>query len=319
MIRIPFAILANKLVYYYIFLFIFGLAFGSFINVVSLRYRPSQKIFDLDVIGGRSRCPVCKKQLKWHELIPLFSFLVQKGKCRHCDHAISLQYPIVEFLTAIIFVAVPAKIFNLTLTGSFQGQQQFSISNFYSIFNSHWLTVIIWLAIFLLFVLLAIIDFYHYIIPNEINILLAILGVFLIPLTVYNLQFKTSFMGHYALLFNFSGSSGILWANHIISSIISMIFFGLIIVLSRGKGMGWGDFKLAGALGLIFGWPDILLVLSLSFIVGAIFSLALISMKRKKIKDAVPFGPFLVIGAALVFFYGFQIVDLYFRFFGLYF
>ncbi len=81
--------------------------------------------------------------------------------------------------------------------------------------------------------------------------------------------------------------------------------------------MGWGDFKLVGALGLILGWPDILMVLFLAFIIGAIFSVILLIGKKKKIKEAVPFGPFLVVAASLTFFFGYQIIDGYFKLFGL--
>ena len=96
-----------------------------------------------------------------------------------------------------------------------------------------------------------------------------------------------------------------------------MIFFGAIILLSRGKAMGWGDFKLVGALGLIFGWPDILMVILLAFITGALVSIVVLIGKKKKMKDAIPFGPFLTTGAALTFFFGYQIIGGYFKLFGL--
>lgn len=307
----------------YAFLFIFGLAFGSFLNVVSLRYKPDQKpgnkagllrggLFDLKIIGGRSRCPVCKKQLAWHELVPIFSFLFQKGKCRHCEHLLSLQYPIVEFLTGIIFVAVPVKIFDFSnqIFGIIRSGVQFPISNF------QLLAAAVWIVIFLLFILLAIIDFYHYIIPDEINILLVVCGIALIFLSTSTIHHSPSLIGYYSMMF---GSFGNIWVNHIIAAVINLIFFGLIIMLSRGRGMGMGDLKLAGALGLILGWPDAVFAVCLAFIVGALASIILMAWKKKKIKDTVPFGPFLVIGSALVFFFGFQIVNLYFGIFGLYF
>lgn len=280
---------------------------GSFLNVVSLRYKPEQKLFSLKIIGGRSRCPVCKKQLVWHELIPVISFLFQKGKCRHCGHLIALQYPIVEILGGLIFAFVPVKIINF---------QNLTL-NFELITGYQLLIAAIWIAIFLLFLLLAIIDFHHYIIPDEINILLAVFAIILIflPSTASNFP-AIGFIGYYSMFF---GSFGSVWINHAIAAILAMIFFGLVIVLSRGRGMGWGDFKLAGALGLIFGWPDILLALAASFIIGAFVSIFLMIYGKKGIKDAVPFGPFLVMGSALAYFFGFQIVNLYFNFFELYF
>ncbi|MEK7496175.1 MAG: prepilin peptidase, partial [Patescibacteria group bacterium] len=82
--------------YFYPVLFAFGLAVGSFLNVVALRYRPTFKLLNFETLklylGGRSKCPICRKTLVWYELIPIFSFLIQKKKCRHCGHRISLQY-----------------------------------------------------------------------------------------------------------------------------------------------------------------------------------------------------------------------------------
>ena len=97
----------------YILLFIFGLIVGSFLNVVIFRYQPGKKVFDPKLIGGpgnwktRSRCMSCKKQLVWYELLPLVSFLIQKGKCRGCGAKISLQYFLVELLSGLVFVFVP--------------------------------------------------------------------------------------------------------------------------------------------------------------------------------------------------------------------
>ena len=81
--------------------------------------------------------------------------------------------------------------------------------------------------------------------------------------------------------------------------------------------MGWGDFKLAGALGLIFGWPDTIIVLFSSFIVGALFSLPFLLLRKRKMKDLVPFGPFMAAGAALILFLGYNIFDWYFKLFSL--
>lgn len=79
-------------------LFIFGLAIGSFINVVVLRLHANRSL------GGRSECFSCHKQLKWHHNIPVISFLVLKGKCAWCQDKISWQYPLVELGTAILML-----------------------------------------------------------------------------------------------------------------------------------------------------------------------------------------------------------------------
>ena len=151
------------------------------------------------------------------------------------------------------------------------------------------MAILIWILIFLLFLLLSIIDFRQYIIPDSINLSLAVLGIILI-ITNYQLPITNySFLGYYANLFDFwplsvvSGQLSVV-INHLFAAFIAMLFFGAIILLTKGKAMGWGDFKLVGALGLILGWPDILMVLFLAFIIGAIFSVILLIGKRKKSK-----------------------------------
>lgn len=91
-----------------IFIFIFGIIIGSFLNVLVLRYNTG-----LSFITGRSKCFSCSKDLHWYELIPLFSFFVLKGKCSGCNSKISWQYSIVEFITGIIFAGLFLK-FGLT-------------------------------------------------------------------------------------------------------------------------------------------------------------------------------------------------------------
>ncbi len=285
----------------YTFLFIFGLLVGSFLNVVSLRYLPGNRLLDLKIINGRSKCLSCRKKLVWYELIPILSFIIQRGRCRACSKRLSLQYPVVEFLSGLIFLLVSIKILNFQLL----------------IFNFQLLVVIVWIAIFLLFLLLSVIDFRRYIIPDQINLSLAFLGVILVLLSLLTINGQQSFLGHYAYLFGSISLFEITWFNHFFAALLAVIFFWLIIFFSRGKAMGWGDLKLAGALGLIFGWPDIIMTLMLSFLIGGIFSSVLLIKGKKKMKDAVPFGPFLVIGSALTFFLGFQIIDWYFKLFGI--
>ena len=315
----------------YIVLFIFGLAVGSFLNVISLRYRPGQKLLDRKIIGGRSHCPNCHKKLNWYELIPVISFLMQKGRCRHCGHRLSLQYPVVELLSGFIFSLVPWHLKNFQFPIS---NFQFLISNFQSITqlpNYQFLITLIWILIFLLFLLLSIIDLRHSIIPNSINLSLAILGIILViayPKLSHSLSWNPNFSGrfsffkYYALPLDFLPLSIVnsQWSiviNHLFAALLGMVIFGLIIFLSRGRAMGMGDLKLVGALGLIFGWPDILMIMALAFIIGAIVSVVFLIRKKKKMKDMIPFGPFLVIGASLTFFLGYQIIDGYFKLFGL--
>lgn len=79
--------------------FIFGLIYGSFLNVVILRWDDW-----MSIMMSRSKCPNCKTQLKWYDLIPIVSFLSISGKCRYCQKPVSWQYPVVELVTALLVV-----------------------------------------------------------------------------------------------------------------------------------------------------------------------------------------------------------------------
>jgi len=84
--------------FFYILVFVLGLIFGSFLNCLIWR------IYQDESIGGRSYCPKCRKQIEWYDNIPILSFLILKGRCRKCSQKISWQYPLVEFITALLFL-----------------------------------------------------------------------------------------------------------------------------------------------------------------------------------------------------------------------
>lgn len=293
----------------YLDLFVFGLIFGSFLNVVTIRYNPDKGFSNMWLLGGRSYCPICHKRLAWYELIPVLSFLFLRGKCRHCGHRISLQYPIVELLTALIFVFVPLQV--VEYARSSMWTDLLTRPGFFFLFAA------LWVFAFVLLLILAVIDFKHMIIPDSINVFLGAIGIVLALLTrsVHGFgQLQGSFIRHYAMIFGLRDS---ILMNHAIAAVVGFVFFGGIIALSRGRAMGVGDLKLVVALGLLFGWPDVVLIMMSSFVIGSVVSLGLMMRGRKKMKDAVPFGPFLVLGSAFVFFFGFQFMSLYFSLFGM--
>ena len=143
------------------------------------------------------------------------------------------------------------------------------------------------------------------------------MGLILIVVNHYYDKFdylSSSFLRHYAAIFGLREN---IWINYLVAALLGMAIFGAIILLSRGKAMGLGDFKFVGALGLIFGWPDILMVIFLTFIIGTVVGIVFLVGKKKKMKDTIPFGPFLAFGATITFFFGYQIIDGYFKLFGL--
>ncbi len=276
----------------WILLFFFGLTVGSFINVVSLRYDPDKFLFARPVIGGRSRCPHCGKTLRWFELIPLVSFLLQRGRCRRCRATLTWQYPIVEFISGLIFVLAPPHISAL----------------FYFLDSTFYFLSAIWILALLTLLLIALIDFRLRIIPDECNLLLIVLGVGAALLTPVADGSGGSLLHSYGILLFASPN---IWLNKLLGFLVGGLGLLALFVLTRGRGMGLGDVKLAAALGAFYGSPDIAVLLGASFVLGAGAGLVSMALRRKTLKSALPFGPFLALAAAFVFFAGFEFVGWY--------
>lgn len=274
-------------------LFAFGAIIGSFINVLAVRYHPDRFLFKKGSLRGRSYCPRCRSALRWFELVPILSFLLQRARCRHCSGAISFQYPVVEILCGLIFVFVPSSV--QSLPGS-------SLAYYIST---------LWTLVFVTLLLIALIDTRLSIIPDEANIILGILGILIAYVSAPAFGFGGgSFLGPYSFLFGYHGN---IWTSRAVGVLFALVFFGVLFFLTRGRAMGVGDIKLGAVLGIIFGWPDILLVVALSFIFGSLFGAYVIFSGKKTMKSLVPFGPFLALASGVVFFFGSNLLDLYFR------
>jgi prepilin signal peptidase PulO-like enzyme (type II secretory pathway) len=274
-------------------LFLFGLAFGSFFNVVILRYDGERWLGDPRTLGGRSHCPHCRATLQWFELVPLLSFLGLRGRCRHCGARIGWHYFAVELLAGFIFAAVPWRLAVL-------GAPALAVSS------------VLWIAVFSLLLIMSAIDLRLGLIPDELSAILLLIGLGLAAL------WATGGIG--SLLGPFAGFLGLpspLWLNRIAGAGFAVLIFGGLWLLTRGRGMGMGDVKLALPLGVLFGWPDSVAVAVGAFVIGAVVGVAAILFKGKTMKSAIPFGPFLAISAIIVFFFGAAIVTWYFRALGL--
>ena len=268
----------------YFFIFLFGLAVGSFLNCVIYRLETGGNFF-----RGRSFCPKCKHILSWPDLIPLFSFFLLKGKCRYCQQKISLQYPLVELATGILFVLTA---YNLQLT----------IYNLKDLFVVSYLLLVV-NCLLVIFVY----DLKHYIIPDKI-IYPAIAVAFLYQI-ISNFQWVAggwrliSITNFQFLITNFY--------HPFLSAVGAALFFLFIVLISRGKWMGVGDIKLAFLMGLVLGFPNILVALFSAFLLGAIIGIGLIISGKKTLKSEVPFGPFLVTGTFIALFWGQEIINWY--------
>ncbi len=257
-----------------IFIFIIGLLIGSFLNCVIWRIGKKQSF-----LKGRSYCPHCKHSLEWYDLFPVFSFISLKGKCRYCKKSISSQYPLVELSVGLLFVFVYL-------------QSSIDLLGFNLIYNLYHL-VFLW-SIIAIFTIIFVYDLKHYIIPDEIT-----LAGLVVTIAWLGFSFYLKFLNTTDLLF------------YLYSALGSAAFFFCFWFFSRGKAMGFGDVKLAFLLGFVLGWPNIVAGLFISFLLGGIVGVILIALKKRKLKSAVPFGPFLVIGALIAIFYGSDLINWY--------
>lgn len=273
----------------FVLLFVFGTLFGSFLNVIALRYDPDEFLFRRASIGGRSHCPGCGATLRWFELIPFISFALQRGRCRACERHLSFQYPLTEALCGLMFVVVGRTV----LPAAFG-------------LNAETLALIVWLAIFCALFLMTLIDIRLYLIPDELNIFLALAGG---ALALINVPAFGTLQG--SLIGPLGGQLGLgqsIFVNRLAAALVAAIFFGALIIGTRGRGMGEGDLKLGAALGLVFGWPDTLFVLMLAFVFGAVVGIWSMMAGKKTMKSALPFGPFLALSALTIFGAGEQLL-----------
>jgi leader peptidase (prepilin peptidase)/N-methyltransferase len=240
--------------------FFVGLFLGSFLFVVADRVSRG-----VSFVTGRSKCNSCNHVLSWYELIPVVSFFLQRGRCRHCKIHLSFWYPLSELLTGLVVALIFFTTFPLGLT----------VFILYEIISLCLLTI-------------CFADIRYEIIPL---LLIVIVGVA-------------------ALFLTYSIAPGEL-ANHIFSGLGAGLFFLIIFLITKGKGMGFGDVLYVISMGILLGFPGIFYGLYLSFVVGAIISLVLVVMKKKKLHGGtIPFGPFLVLGTFIMMIGGREIIQI---------
>ncbi len=250
-------------------LLLLGLILGSFVNAFVWRLHEGK-----DWLKGRSECPNCHHQLAAKDLLPLVSWLFLKGKCRYCQKPISLQYPLVEFLTAVLFA-----LSYIYWPSSLQGIE-------IAIFC-------IWLVMVVVLLALAVYDARWRLLPDY---LVLTLGIFV----VISLILESIKSGGNVLL-------GALWGILIIGGLFYVLY-----QVSGGKWIGGGDVKLGVALGALVGGPlaSVLLLLMASTS-GTIYSLPFVATGKAKRNTQVPFGPFLILAVILTRIFGHIIISWY--------
>ena len=257
----------------FFFVFIFGLVIGSFLNAIIYRIKVKKSVW-----RGRSICPECKKKLKFWDLIPVLSFLFLHGRCRYCHKKISWQYPIVELLTGIVFVLV---FYYQVLSSS-------SLSLFSLI------PLFFYLFIASCLIIIFVYDIKNYIVPDEVIWPAIIISTIytISAVILYFLKYKEIYYKLYPHTWPPVYSPWYL----LYGALIGAGFFLIIVLVSRGKWMGGGDIKLGLLMGIVLGFPLILLALFIAFVFGALVGIFLIILRRKKMKSQIPFAPFLILG-----------------------
>lgn len=257
--------------------FVFGAIVGSFLNVVVARAPRKEQ-----VTRGRSYCPHCRKWLHWWELVPLVSFVVLRGRCSACKAPIAWRDFFGEGLSAIVWAITGSAFVALGET----------------------LMLIVVLPLVTLLTLLFLFDGAHHLLPNR----------FLLPAFILAAGFSAwrslegALIGSHSLFFPvFSVSSGganVAGAleNYTLTMLGATAFLGALYVLTRGRGMGLGDVKLAAVLGLVAGWPGILDVFFVAFSFGALVGIIQIARKKMSLRSSMAFGPYLI-GSLFIFFW----------------
>ena len=286
-------------------IFIFGTVLGSFLNLVSDRVVKGGKI-----VADHSKCDSCGKKLKAFNLIPVISFLWQKGKCSFCKTGLSWYYPFSEILSGLLLVlaAILSKF------------------SFLDVFSSDRIVGFLFLAVvFSFFEILLLTDLKYLLIPDKI-VLPAIIFVALFHITStavtlyeYRVRLQSDDFGRYLLKVGFFEDQ--VWAAvrslgyNFGSAIAIMLFLFFIVWVTRGRGMGGGDIRLGLLVGLVNGFPYNLLAVFLGFFIGAVVSIGLVLTRKKTLKSVVPFGPFLILGSLICFVWGSEILNWYLNLF----
>jgi leader peptidase (prepilin peptidase)/N-methyltransferase len=239
-----------------VYAFAVGLCVGSFLNVVIYRLP-----LGASIVRPASHCPACGAPVRPWDNIPLVSWLALAGLCRDCGVSISPRYFLIELFTGLLTWGV-ARVYGFEVTAIF-------------------FMVVVWSLVAVTFI-----DLDHQIIPDEITLGGAVLGLaasYFLPAGVY-------------------GS--------IIGLLVGGGIFFLIAVIAPG-GMGGGDIKLMAAIGAFIGWKLALLTIILGSAIGAVVGIFMIAIFGRGRKDKIPFGPFLAAGAIVSILWGGTIIEMY--------
>jgi len=266
---------------------VLGLLIGSFLNVVIYRV-PAGK----SIVSPPSACPSCGARIRPGDNVPVVSWIALRGRCRNCAAPISRRYPLVELATGVLFASVAAWMLSRSSESTFVAATTLA-------------AFLIELAAFLYFsaigVALFMIDLDTRRLPNAIVLPSYVVGAVLLAA---------------AGLVDFR-------PDQLIGAAIggaAMFAFYFALAFAYPGGMGFGDVKLAGVLGLYLGWTGwgaLVVGAFAAFLLGGVFSILIVSLRGAGRKTAIPFGPWMIAGAFVGIFFGEGIARNYLSFTGL--
>lgn len=240
-----------------------------------------------------SHCPNCNAPIAWYDNLPVVSYILLGGKCRRCKERISPRYPLVELLTAVLFLICYVRSYSLP---------QFIIN-----------LVFVSLVVPLIFI-----DFYHYILPNVITLSGMVIGLALSPFQPASYWSDFATVG----LFNALGvKMHVYLLQSIMGSLLGIVLGGGTLwlvgttyyLIRKVEGLGFGDIKMMAMVGAFLGWKLAWLTIFIASAAGSLFGLYLMAARGKDLRHALYFGTFLGIGAIVSLFYGEQFLNWYFR------
>jgi len=264
---------------FYILVFAIGAVIGSFLNV--LIYRLPR---NLDFVKGFSHCPECGHRLYPKDLVPIFSYLALRRKCRYCEAPISPRYMIVELIAGLLAALSWTAFFPPSAFLSHTLAPDASMTLFAA-------NAVLYFAILACLVAIAYIDRDTMEIPDSLSIAIAVCGVIAI------------FIGPEIGL-----------KSHLIGIVAAAGPLFLLALFIEGA-FGFGDVKLMAAAGLFLGWQNCLVALFIGVVIGGVYGIILLATKKKGRKDHFAFGPSLCAGIGAAMFFGGDIINWYLIFF----
>lgn len=257
--------------------FIYGIVFGSFYNVVIYRLP-----MDKSITKGRSHCPSCGTTLRAKDLVPLLSWVLLGGKCRYCKSKISVRYPIIEGVTGLLFV--------LAYRNFEMGAPFVLYCSFYS-----------------MLLITAMIDWDHMFVSEEVLIGFSFLSAACLGwMAVSGTGVDSLWLGTAPL------------KDHFFGLLIGFVSYGAIYLVAKAiykqEAFGSGDVILMAAIGLVLGVRDTVMTAFMAFYIAIVFIILMkLFGKKFNLRDEIPFGPYMCIGAVIASLYGDELFGFYMR------